>query len=443
MSNAPLNRIIFSMKNINRTSSEIEETRKLKVLLMPDLLPWVLGTWAQQIANLGIQHDYYLFSQQLLLHYPDKWNSLLQTVDVVHFLNQWEVKSIKTPEKLPRIDSITHVTNMLEWEEQLIPLTKSDSLVVISEEWRQFMLEKNVPSEHIYLFNIGVDTNKFYPFKDKSSARKRLGIYSNSKLIGYSAKFTSNNGGRKGTDIFLKAVETCVDLGYKFGILITGPGWNEVVERLQGLGIEVHYYPFLPDKLMPTLYNAIDIYVSTARVEGGPAPVLESMACGTPIVATPVGIIKDHLVNDVDALIVPKDNAEASAQAIIRLLESPELCDRLRSTALQTVMNKFKWNYTLNGIEDLYTTVWKTKGCAQEKKQLSVILNSERQRRWAVTVDSYIWHKQLYNEGYYKEGFRGMIESSLKVGGKQAAIFLYKTLVMTKPILSRRLRKML
>jgi glycosyltransferase involved in cell wall biosynthesis len=417
---------------------------KLKVLIVPDLLPWVLGTWARQIVSLGTQHEYYLFSQQLLLHYPEKWNSLLKIVDVVHFLNHWDVKSIKTPEKVLRIDSITHVTNMQEWEEQLIPLTQSNALVVISEEWRQFMLEKEIPSEHIHLFNIGVDTTRFYPFKDKTAARERLGIYSNSKLIGYSAKFTSNNGGRKGTDIFLKAVEICISLGYKFGVLITGPGWDEVVQRLKGMGVEVHYYPFLPDRLMPSLYNALDIYVSTARIEGGPAPVLESMACGTPVVATPVGIVKDYLVDNLDALIVPKDDAEASVRAIIRLLESPTLCAQLTNTALTTIKNKFRWNHTLRGIEDLYTSVWESKGYHhQQEEKLPITLNPQRQRRWACATDSYIWHKQLFDEGYYKEGFRGMIESSLGIGGKESAIFLYKAFAMSKPLLVKNFRKMM
>jgi glycosyltransferase involved in cell wall biosynthesis len=431
------------MKTINCTSSEIEETRKLKVLLMPDLLPWVLGTWAKQIANIGTTHNYYLFSEQLLWYYPEKWNLLLNTVDVVHFLNHWEVKSIEVPKNLARINSITHVTNTEEWEDQLIPLTKSDALVVISEEWLQFLLEKGLTPDYIHLFNIGVDTNKFYPFQDKFSSRKRLGINSNSKLIGYSAKFTSNYGERKGIDIFLNTLEICADLGYKFGVLITGPGWNEVVQRLQSYGIAVHYCPFLPDRLMPTLYNALDIYISTARVEGGPAPILESMACGTPVVATPVGIVKDHLTNNVDALIVPKNDAKATAQAVIRLLESSELRDKLTSAALQTITEKFKWKYTLDGIEELYTKVWEAKAYDRKKNQLTIKLNPEKQRHWAITADSYIWHRQLYKEGYYTEGFRGMLESSLKIGGKETAVFLYKTLSTIKPAFIHNLRKRL
>src|SRR5512141_7723 len=94
---------------------------KLKVLLVPDFLPWILGTWAKQISQLSSLHDYYFFSQQMLQLYPDEWERLLSTVDVVHFLNQWNNKGIQIPPDLPLITSVHHIVNEKEWSEQLLP----------------------------------------------------------------------------------------------------------------------------------------------------------------------------------------------------------------------------------------------------------------------------------------------------------------------------------
>lgn len=401
--------------------------RRLRILLVPDLLPWVLGTWAQQIARMGTMHDYYLFSQQMIPPYADEWKCLLNTVDVVHFLNQWEVKNIAVPANLPTITSITHVTNAEEWEDQIVPLTEANAVVVIAEEWKAFLHAKGVPPEHIYLFNIGVDTAVFYPFHNKVAARKRLGIRSNTCLIGYSAKFSSNNGGRKGVEIFLDALKITADAGHNFGVLITGPGWDAAVEQIENYGIEVYYHPFLPDKLMPILYNALDLYVVTSRIEGGPAPLIESMACGIPVVTTPVGIVREYIQDGVNGLVVPKDDAPACAQAILRLLSSSELRSQLANAALQTVERHLTWDKTLAGIEQLYEHVWQEQAGKSKRTHSTVTINPAKQRNWAVNVDSHMWHAQLFCEGYRKEGLRGMLESSLRVGGKETPKLLRKT----------------
>lgn len=406
---------------------------RLRILLVPDFLPWVLGTWAQQIARIGTMHDYYLFSQQMMPHYADEWKCLLNTVDVVHFLNQWKVKNIAVPANLPTINSITHVTNAEEWENQLLPLTEANAVVVIAEEWKAFLLAKGVPPERIFLFNIGVDTARFYPFHDKVAARKQLAIRSHSDLIGYSAKFTSNNGGRKGIEIFLESLKITADAGHKFGVLITGPGWDAAIRQIQSYGIEVYYRPFLPDRLMPTLYNALDLYVVTSRIEGGPAPLIESMACGIPVVTTPVGIVREYIEDGVNGLVIPKDDAQASAQAILSLLASPELRSQLANAALQTVERHLTWDKTLAGIEQLYEHVWQEQAGKSKQTHSTVTINPTKQRNWAVNVDSHIWHQQLYlREGYRKEGLRGMLESSLRVGGKEIPKLLRKTFSTTR-----------
>jgi glycosyltransferase involved in cell wall biosynthesis len=400
---------------------------KLRVLVVPDYFSWVLGTWAKQIARVGTTHDYYFFSQQMLPHYPDEWNYLISKVDVIHFLNHWYVKDILVPEDLARINTVTHVASREEWEEQILPLTQADAVVVIAEEWKQFLNEKGITSKYIHLFHVGVDTGKFHKFKNKLSARKQLGIYSDLKLIGYSAKFSSDYRGRKGVDVFLKALQILSKKGCEFGVVITGPGWNEAVHIIENYGIEVHYRPFLPDRFMPALYNSLDLYVCTARVEGGPVPVIESMACGTPVVVTPVGIVNDFLKDNTNALIVPKDDAHAVAHAIVRLLTSPELRSQLANSALQTVEKHLTWHHTLTGIEQLYTKVWQTKTGNSHRVDSSDIINPVNQRNWAINVDSYLWHYQLYQQQYRLEGLRGMVEGSLGVRGKDTLKLIGKT----------------
>jgi glycosyltransferase involved in cell wall biosynthesis len=67
--------------------------------------------------------------------------------------------------------------------------------------------------------------------------------------------------------------------------------------------------------------------------EGTPLTVFEALAMGQPIVATDADGLVDVLTDDLDALIVPRRNAEALAQAIVRLIDEPATCARLGAAA--------------------------------------------------------------------------------------------------------------
>ncbi|WP_312583940.1 glycosyltransferase, partial [Staphylococcus aureus] len=50
---------------------------------------------------------------------------------------------------------------------------------------------------------------------------------------------------------------------------------------------------FIPHDEMVKYYSQIDVYVCPSKIEGTPNPVLESMACGVPVISTDVGVVKD------------------------------------------------------------------------------------------------------------------------------------------------------
>ena len=157
---------------------------KLKILLVSDYFTWILGTWAKQISRLSTKHDYYFFSQQLLPYYSQEWETILKKVDLVHVLSDFEFEKLKIPNNLPLVGSIHHVIN---WQ-NLIPITqKSDHIMVVANEWQEFFLQKGIAPEQIHLFYNGVDTNRFYPLNNPSLARQKLGISSQTPLIGYIA----------------------------------------------------------------------------------------------------------------------------------------------------------------------------------------------------------------------------------------------------------------
>lgn len=104
----------------------------------------------------------------------------------------------------------------------------------------------------------------------------------------------------------------------------------------------VHFPGFLDPAAKAEAFATHDIYVHTNRVDNMPVSVLEAAAAGLPVVATRVGGIPDLLTDGETALLVPDDDAEALANAILRLHEDPELASRL-SVKGRELAEKSSW----------------------------------------------------------------------------------------------------
>jgi glycosyltransferase involved in cell wall biosynthesis len=84
------------------------------------------------------------------------------------------------------------------------------------------------------------------------------------------------------------------------------------------------------------LIGAADAVVFSSRWEGLPLAALETLAAGTPLVATDVRGLRELLTNEEDALLVPPDEPEAMASALRRVCSDPDLRSTLRRGALRT-----------------------------------------------------------------------------------------------------------
>lgn len=74
---------------------------------------------------------------------------------------------------------------------------------------------------------------------------------------------------------------------------------------------------------------AADIFINTSRVDNTPVAIIEVCAMGLPVVSTDVGGIRDLLSDGVSGLLVPDDDVQAMAEAILRLVGDPRLAQRL------------------------------------------------------------------------------------------------------------------
>jgi glycosyltransferase involved in cell wall biosynthesis len=121
-------------------------------------------------------------------------------------------------------------------------------------------------------------------------------------------------------------------------VLLTGPARGYVKAGLDRLGVPFRHL-YLDDYLrIIECYHALDLYLMTSREEGGPMSIMESMATGTPIVATRCGMAEDLLIDGANGALAPVADAAAIADRVIDLLSDPNRLQAIRTQARNDVM---------------------------------------------------------------------------------------------------------
>jgi glycosyltransferase involved in cell wall biosynthesis len=109
-----------------------------------------------------------------------------------------------------------------------------------------------------------------------------------------------------------------------------GPSRPELEALARELGLRnTTFIGTVPPGRVPELYDAADIYLTSPDVDCMPGSILESFASGLPVVATSTGGIPYIADDQETALLVPKNDHQAMAEAALRLLADPGLVERL------------------------------------------------------------------------------------------------------------------
>lgn len=147
----------------------------------------------------------------------------------------------------------------------------------------------------------------------------------------------------KGIDGLLRAFATVRTNLPEAACLIAGEPADslDVPGLAKELGIRegVHMLGFVEDTA--PLFAALDIFVMPSLSEGLNSSILEAAALGIPVVATNVGGIPEAVIDGETGLLVPPDDSEALAAAILRLTADQDLAHRLAANAQRRVETQF------------------------------------------------------------------------------------------------------
>lgn len=211
------------------------------------------------------------------------------------------------------------------------------------------LLAHGVPSEKIIRLPLGVDLSLYVVKNDaiRSLIRKRIGIPASAFVIGSFQKDGVGWGEGlepkfiKGPDLFVKALAIS-RYRKQLHVLLTGPARGYVKKNLEKLGVAYTHVGYVKNKKdLASLYQALDLYIITSRVEGAPLSLCEAWASGIPTVSTRVGMVFDH-ATDRETVLFSDFDPEDIARAIDQAIESEELRRTLVVNAKRKV-TEFDW----------------------------------------------------------------------------------------------------
>lgn len=194
---------------------------------------------------------------------------------------------------------------------------QADSVIAVSEALRRSICDMGVDPEKTLVLRNGVDTTVFRP-SERESTRIRLGAGSEPLVVS-----VGNLVPEKGHDLIVAAIARLPTA--RLVILGDGPERRALEALAQRLGVSarVAFVANMSQRELASFYSAADILALGSTREGWPNVLLEAMACGTPVVATDVGGVREIIRNEVAGRIVSERAPDAMAAAIGELLESP------------------------------------------------------------------------------------------------------------------------
>jgi glycosyltransferase involved in cell wall biosynthesis len=208
------------------------------------------------------------------------------------------------------------------------------------------LIALGTPPDRVRVLRNGVDLGTFRPPADREAARRALG-------------FTRRTLLAVGNLVALKRhaliVEALVHLrGIDLVIVGDGPELRclEALVCERGLADRVRLLGRIPQKDLPGLYGAADILVHPSLREGWPNVLLESMACGTPVVATNFDSVGEIIGAPAAGRIVAKATPTGLAGGIGELLAAPPNREATRRYA-----EGFDWRATTAGQIELFRNI--------------------------------------------------------------------------------------
>ena len=246
-----------------------------------------------------------------------------EAVDLVHThssTDAWVAGFAAKSLRLPVVRS-RHVSIPVKRRRNFVYNALCDRIIASGDAVREVLVTAGVDAEKIVAIPAGVDTAQFHPAVSGAAVRREFGI--NGPVIGTVAMFRH----AKGHHVLLRAVPEILrsEPGVVFLWVGDGVGRVGLQQEVAELGLQakVRMVGFRED--IPACLAAMDVVVlPSIRSDGVPQVMTQALAMRKPVVASAVGGIPEVVQHRRTGVLVPPNDPQALAKAVVQLLRDPQ-----------------------------------------------------------------------------------------------------------------------
>jgi len=236
-------------------------------------------------------------------------------------------------------------------------IKRANRVIAVSDFTRRELIKYyNIPENRIRVVHNGVDTCKFQPVEDKQKVKAELGLNPDDTIILSVGRLYA----RKGLFTLIEAMPAVVKRFKRVKFVISGKGQSDEMAKLNAyakhLGVRdnIVFTGYYPDKKLPKLYQAADVFAFSTFYEHHPFAVLEALATGLPVVTTTVGGIAETIETGKNGLLVKPSNTKQFSEALMYLLEHKAEADEMGIRARKTIVEQYDWSILVKKTIQVY-----------------------------------------------------------------------------------------
>ena len=234
-----------------------------------------------------------------------------------------------------------------------------DMSAAISLACAEDYLKSGMPPQKLVTIYEGVDLKKYRPHPQNNRIREEFNIPSEAKVVGYISRLTVG----KGHSDFVKAASLVLKKNQDVFFLITGEDLQfegrlrrQLERQIRNLKLKKSVILTGWRDDLTNIFSAIDIFAHCPNTwnEGLGIATLEAMAMGKPMVVTANGGLQETTIDGVAGFVVPIGDVEAIAQAILKLVNDPQLIKQMGREARLRAEQNFNLEDNVRKMEELF-----------------------------------------------------------------------------------------
>jgi glycosyltransferase involved in cell wall biosynthesis len=319
----------FYAKRLLEELNDINKKNK-KIFLIGDELTSIKEKWICDV----LKEEFINCSELNIVKDP-------KDADIIWLLAPWSHR--KVPEKLLRTKFVISTIHHIDWNKFEENKEYYNFIESVTNRYhticpKTYTELRKITQKHITVMNFWINETQFYSIPHKTPLKVKYGLPIDKFIIGSFQKDTEGKDNAmpklcKGPDLFINIVKDIYTNDRNIHILLTGWRRTYITNELNKYKIPYTYLELVSPAELNELYNCLDLYIVSSRVEGGPRAIMECGMAKVPIISTDVGISE---------LILPKESIYDMNNCLTYKKSKPNVPFAHTKASMYTITNYMK-----------------------------------------------------------------------------------------------------